>query len=276
MLRIKFYPKENTTLRLTTQPYRTQPYGILLTTQPYRTQPYGILLTTQPYRTQPYGILLTTQPYRTQPYGILLTTQSYRTQPYGILLTTQPCSNLTERNLTAYCLNRNLTATLQNATLRHTVYSLTLQQPYTFCYYLGFQYCNCSSYWRTCIKEELSFTMRTEQLAKCSESLRKLRARLGSCYTGLSSQVIFYTTGRSKQVLLRWFSVFASFGVSFCTVSPSVCLDDITKTSPCNKHPLKPHFYIVKLGFTGVYFFLIFAPKHRLWVLVRTASVRRF
>ena len=27
---------------------------------------------------------------------------------------------------------------------------------------------------------------------------------------------------------------------------------------------------------TGVYFFLIFAPKHRLWVLVRTASLRRF
>ena len=50
----------------------------------------------------------------------------------------------------------------------------------------------------------------------------------------------------------------------------------ITKTSPCNEHPPTPHFYIVKLGFTGVYFFLIFAPKHRLWVLVRTASLRRF
>ena len=31
--------------------------------------------------------------------------------------------------------------------------------------------------------------------------------------------------------------------------------------------PLKPHFYIVKLGFTGVYnIFLISAQKHRLWV----------
>ena len=37
--------------------------------------------------------------------------------------------------------------------------------------------------------------------------------------------------------------------------------------------PLKPHFYIVKLGLTGVYIiFLISAQKHRLWVLVRTAS----
>ena len=39
--------------------------------------------------------------------------------------------------------------------------------------------------------------------------------------------------------------------------------------------PLEPRFYIVKLGFTGVYlFFLIFDPKHRLWLLVRTASAK--
>ena len=32
--------------------------------------------------------------------------------------------------------------------------------------------------------------------------------------------------------------------------------------------PLKPHFYIVKLGFIGVYIiFLISAQTHRLWVL---------
>ena len=30
----------------------------------------------------------------------------------------------------------------------------------------------------------------------------------------------------------------------------------ITKTSPCNEDPLTPHFYIVKLGLTGV--FIIF------------------
>ena len=39
-------------------------------------------------------------------------------------------------------------------------------------------------------------------------------------------------------------------------------------------HPL--HFYIVKLGFTGVYIiFLISAQKHRLWVLIRTASTQK-
>ena len=37
-----------------------------------------------------------------------------------------------------------------------------------------------------------------------------------------------------------------------------------------NLNPFKPHFYIVKLGFTGVYIiFRIFARKHRLWILVR-------
>ena len=47
----------------------------------------------------------------------------------------------------------------------------------------------------------------------------------------------------------------------------------ITKTCLYNFGPFKPHFYIVKLGFTGVYIiFLISAQKHRLWVLVRTAS----
>ena len=48
------------------------------------------------------------------------------------------------------------------------------------------------------------------------------------------------------------------------------------KTSPCNEDPLTPHFYIVKLGFTGVFIFSYFCSKHRLWVLVRTASLRRF
>ena len=51
----------------------------------------------------------------------------------------------------------------------------------------------------------------------------------------------------------------------------------IMKTRLYNFDPLKPHFYIVKLGFTGVYIiFVISVKKHRLWVFVRTASTRRF
>ena len=49
----------------------------------------------------------------------------------------------------------------------------------------------------------------------------------------------------------------------------------IRQTCLCDVDPLTPHFYIVKPGFTGV-FILIFALKHRLWVLIRTASLRRF
>ena len=39
--------------------------------------------------------------------------------------------------------------------------------------------------------------------------------------------------------------------------------------------PLTPAF-IIKLGYRGIHSFLIFAPKHRLRVLVRTASLMRF
>ena len=51
----------------------------------------------------------------------------------------------------------------------------------------------------------------------------------------------------------------------------------ITKSPLYSFDPLKPHFYTVKLGFTGVNInFLISVQKHRLWVPVRTASPRRF
>ena len=70
---------------------------------------------------------------------------------------------------------------------------------------------------------------------------------------------------------LRWANMSeGTLGFIFSLISSS-------KTCLYNIDPLKPHFYIVKLGFTGVYImFLISAQKHRLWVLVRTASPRRF
>ena len=97
-----------------------------------------------------------------------------------------------------------------------------------------------------------------------------LSMSLAICYTLL---YVFGLTGLSKQCRPRWdaaFSpstLFATYWVFFY----------ITKTCLCNFDPLKPHFYIVKLGFTGVYIiFLISTQKLRLWVLVRTASPRRF
>ena len=48
-----------------------------------------------------------------------------------------------------------------------------------------------------------------------------------------------------------------------------IVLMSITKTRLYNFNPLKPHFYIVELGFTGVYIiFLISAEEHKLWVHV--------
>ena len=41
------------------------------------------------------------------------------------------------------------------------------------------------------------------------------------------------------------------------------------KTCPCNVYPLEPHFYI------AIAFFSYFCSKHRLWELVRTASLDR-
>ena len=49
----------------------------------------------------------------------------------------------------------------------------------------------------------------------------------------------------------------------------------ITKTTYIILTPLKPHFHIVKLGYTGVYIFLYCDKKQILWVLIRTASSRR-
>ena len=51
----------------------------------------------------------------------------------------------------------------------------------------------------------------------------------------------------------------------------------VTKTLLYNFDPFKPHFYIEKPGFTGVYIILFIpAQKHRLWVPVRTTLPRRF
>ena len=41
-----------------------------------------------------------------------------------------------------------------------------------------------------------------------------------------------------------------------------------------HSYPLEPHFYLVNLGFTGVYvFFLIRDSKHRMWVLVKNLCI---
>ena len=47
---------------------------------------------------------------------------------------------------------------------------------------------------------------------------------------------------------------------------------NIRKTCPCNEYPLKPHFYIVKLGYAQVYYFSYFWSKTYNVGRVRTTS----
>ena len=83
--------------------------------------------------------------------------------------------------------------------------------------------------------------------------------------------------GADNKQLYALVILFGRHSILFSQLHTSVGICAITKTRLYNFDPLKPHFYIVKLGFTGVYIiFLISAQKHRLWVLVRTASSRRF
>ena len=75
--------------------------------------------------------------------------------------------------------------------------------------------------------------------------------------------------GREKHQLVSIFVTFFSYPCAGFTITK-------TYLYLYNFYPLNPHFYIVKLGFTGVHlytlFFLFLLKKYRLWVLVRTAS----
>ena len=47
-------------------------------------------------------------------------------------------------------------------------------------------------------------------------------------------------------------------GVFCCFFGKVITLFAIRITRPCDKYPLIPHFYIVKLGFRGVYIIFLF------------------
>ena len=64
--------------------------------------------------------------------------------------------------------------------------------------------------------------------------------------------------------ITRFFKISEKGSVTSRKLKNKICT--ITKTCLYKFYPLKPHFYIVKLGFTGVYIiFLISAQKYRLW-----------
>ena len=46
--------------------------------------------------------------------------------------------------------------------------------------------------------------------------------------------------------------------MKFSLIRTQFPYSDIRKTYPCNEYPFKPHFYIAKLGYAGVYLFFLF------------------
>ena len=62
----------------------------------------------------------------------------------------------------------------------------------------------------------------------------------------------------SRKRAITWPNVFERISISNLTC----ILQCITKTRLYNFDPLKPHFYIVKLGFTGVYIFFSYFAKN--------------
>ena len=68
--------------------------------------------------------------------------------------------------------------------------------------------------------------------------------------------------------LLPQVSVWLRLSISFGLLGMTP-LYLITKTCLYNFNPFEPHFYTV---YRGIHYFSYFCSKHRLWVLVRTAS----
>ena len=90
--------------------------------------------------------------------------------------------------------------------------------------------------------------------------------------TAVSQIAIF-----AGQIRQKLFSQGSAFTLTLCSWQclSHICLI-IKKTCQCNIYSLKPHFYVEKQVCRGIPIFLISALKHRLWVIVRTASARRF
>ena len=67
------------------------------------------------------------------------------------------------------------------------------------------------------------------------------------------------TIGSVGEDFLKVFTI-NKYGDHLCHVACTIYISflSIMIASPCNVYPLTPHFYIVKLGFTGVYIIFLF------------------
>ena len=117
-----------------------------------------------------------------------------------------------------------------------------------------------------------------KQTKKKTKKKKRVKVQSTACHYAIKRQ---QTTRENKNVFLGLnriirFKLTTNFD-RYAMLIVRNSLTNITKTCLYNFDPVKPHFYIVKLGFTGVYIILLIsAQKHRLWVLVRTASPMRF
>ena len=74
-------------------------------------------------------------------------------------------------------------------------------------------------------------------------------------------------------------------GEEYYNADTAVHMDITTEEDSHNHHanksvkctpPYTPLLYSKNGVYRGIHYFIFFTPKHRLWVLVRTASLRRF
>ena len=91
-----------------------------------------------------------------------------------------------------------------------------------------------------------------------SSPLGKESIRSSTCY--LKFYILFTKFFKKTSFNLTSSSLtLLSFNqVSLATIALFYLIQSIRKTCPCNIYPLKPHFYIVKLGYVGVYLFSLF------------------
>ena len=65
-------------------------------------------------------------------------------------------------------------------------------------------------------------------------------------------------TAKTLNIILSWIKIYQKGAEQ---ENDSHFLSPHQENTPVQVTPLRPHFYIVKLGFTGVYFIFLFCSK---------------
>ena len=72
-----------------------------------------------------------------------------------------------------------------------------------------------------------------------------------------NKQLLYKTLNHTSYLRMRPATKKTSSNIC-CGNSERILHTFIRKTFPCNKYPLKPHFYTVKMGYARVYLFFLF------------------